>query len=219
MKRIDITSRKFGKLTAVEFSHASRESSGARREHWICRCDCGNQTVVAKKNLLNGNTQSCGCSRVITNKERLTKHGGRDTKLYAVWSSMVARCYNENDASYAYYGGNGIIVCEQWRHDFESFRNWALSAGYEEGLTIDRIDVNGQYSPDNCRWADMVAQANNRSNTIYIEYNGERHTCAECARLLNMSYDTINNRYHAGMKPEDILHPGKHKSGPKKHIT
>ncbi len=217
MKRIDIVNQRFGKLIATELSHVNNYPSGGRCEYWLCKCDCGNSVIVAKKNLLNGNTQSCGCARAIKNRERLTKHGGKKTKLYGVWSSMIARCYSENDLSFSYYGRRGITVCEQWRHNFENFQNWAQSAGYKDGLTIDRINVNDAYSPENCRWVNMTVQANNRSNTIYIEHNGERHTCAEWARMLNMSYDTINNRYHAGMSPEDILMLGRHKSGPKKH--
>lgn len=213
-KNINIEGMKFGLLKAISLHSVSQYPSGEKFERWVCECDCGNTVYVIKKNLLNGNTQSCGCRRANSNKKRLTTHGGKGTRLYYIWLSMKDRCENPLNKNYKYYGAKGIRLCDEW-HNFATFREWAIQNGYKDNLTIDRIDVHGIYEYSNCRWVDRVTQANNRSNTIYIEYNGENHTCAEWSRILGIPYDTINNRYHAGMTPCDILSTTKHKTGPK----
>lgn len=215
-KKKDITGVRFGKLVAICFDSEYRYPGGSRTERWLCKCDCGNTVSVLRKGLLSGNTKSCGCSISEINRKRLTVHGGKGTKLYEVWCSIKGRCYNGKNRAFKHYGARGIAMCDEWRVNYASFRKWSYSNGYAEGLTIDRINVNGNYEPDNCRWVDMTVQANNRTNSIEITYNGETHTCSEWARITGINYDTLNNRYHAGMSPEDILSKGKHKTGLKK---
>lgn len=118
---------------------------------------------------------------------------------YPSWHSMMDRCENPNVQNYGLYGGRGIRVCDEW-HDIQEFEKWAEQTGYEPGLTLDRIDVNGDYCPNNCRWATRKEQANNRRNTIYITFLGETHTLSEWAEILGVNRSTLNNRYHRARK-------------------
>lgn len=124
------------------------------------------------------------------------KHGGKGTKLYEIWCSMKARCYNPNLKVYRHYGGRGISVCEEWLHDFVPFEKWAVANGYKEDLSLDRIDNNKGYSPDNCRWATRVQQANNQRTTIKIAYNGETKTLHEWAVVLGIKPATLYYRIY-----------------------
>lgn len=124
------------------------------------------------------------------------KHGKKGTKLYNTWLHMKTRCYNKNYNRYDDYGGRGITICDEWINDFKAFYDWSMSNGYKDNLTIDRIDVNGNYEPDNCRWADRKTQANNRRNNVYLTYNGKTKTISQWSRELNIPENTIRSRYY-----------------------
>lgn len=214
-KRKDITGLRSGRLVALEFDTFARFPSGVRYEKWRCKCDCGSYVSVNKKNLMAGLSRSCGCVNAEANARRLTTHGDRKSRLYNTWCNIKSRCYNPENQDFDRYGGRGISMFEPWRDNYLEFKDWAIENGYNDSLTIDRINVDGNYCPDNCRWVDMVVQANNRSNTIYIEYNGEIHTCAEWSKITGINYDTLNDRYHRGLTGDSLFKNGRHKTGPK----
>lgn len=216
-KRKDIAGLRSGRLVALEFDAYAQFPSGVKYEKWLCKCDCGSYVSINKKNLMSGLSKSCGCAIAEANVRRLTTHGDKKSRLYNIWCNIKSRCYNPKNQDFDRYGGRGISMFEQWRDNYSEFKDWAVNNGYDDALTIDRIDVNGNYCPSNCRWVDMVAQANNRTNTIYIEYRGESHTCAEWSVLTGINYDTLNDRYNRGLTGDALFKKGRHKTGPKTH--
>lgn len=199
-ERIDITGNQYGRLTVIGFSH-----SKSRRSYWKCRCTCGKEKVIYGGSLKNGDTLSCGCLGKEHRTQSITKHGMTKTKLYRVWSNMLSRCYIESSSRYYRYGARGITVCDEWRNSFEAFYSWAMANGYTENLTIDRKDVNGNYEPDNCRWATRKEQMNNYSGNRHLEYNGMVKTVAEWAEVTGLNVGTIRSRLKNGWSAERAL--------------
>ena len=196
---------RINELTIIGFEHVKRARSWSWK--WICRCSCGTIKSIVPYKVLSGNTTSCGCTkrdRIIeyNNTEKVKHgyarggHGGKKNRLYTIWSGMKARCSNENLHDYPNYGGRGIKVCNEWANSFETFKDWANENGYREDLSLDRIDVNGNYCPENCKWATMYEQQRNRQHTEKFEYLGEKRTLAEISEMTGIYYNTLYNRIH-----------------------
>ena len=199
-KHINLTGKKFARLNVTGNFILTKQG----RRKWECRCDCGKTTWVVTNNLLSGKTKSCGCWNEEVKSKTHTKHGMSQSRIYRIWSNMKARCECKTNDAYSLYGRRGISVCKEW-HDFETFEKWAMKSGFQKGMSLDRINVNGDYSPDNCKWATPAEQANNRRNTIYLEYNGEKHTISEWAEKLGINRSTLNNRICRGWTVEKAL--------------
>lgn len=191
----DLTGQRFMHLLVLELVGKNKEG----RAIWLCKCDCGNYHKTLGKYLLSGETTSCGCRRkqiLADTTKRQTTHQMTNTKIYNSWNSMKHRCSNPNSQDYCNYGGRGIKVCDEW-NKFENFYDWAINNGYVEGLTIDRIDVNGNYEPSNCRWADHKTQGNNTRRNHYLTYKGKTKTMAEWAEEIGIEYTTLRSRINS----------------------
>lgn len=188
MKSVDIIGKRFGRLFVVDFDHAD-----GYRKYYQCICDCGNMKVVLKGNLLAGRTTSCGCYQ----KERASEASSLPPhyrRLRSIFRGMKSRCYDEKCSGYKRYGGRGISICDEWLNNIDSFCKWALDNGYEDGLSIDRIDNDGDYCPSNCRWATPSIQMSNYSRNVLIEYNGEKKTMSQWAEEYGIRLTTLHNR-------------------------
>ncbi|MBR5460641.1 MAG: hypothetical protein IKV53_07195 [Clostridia bacterium] len=157
-KMIDLTGQKFGRWTVIGPAPCPKTTK-FKEPHWLCKCSCGESKIVRGSNLRNGRTQSCGCLK------KQNKHGQIKTRLYRIYNAMKTRCYNKHSKAYKNYGERGIAICDDWLNKetgFVNFYNWSISHGYADNLSIDRIDGDKGYSPDNCRWADSITQNRNR---------------------------------------------------------
>ena len=194
-KHEDLTGQQFEKLTVVK----QVESTKTGRAMWLCKCTCGNTTVVRGVNLISGNTTSCGCNK----KLGVVTHGKSDTILYHKWQGMKTRCTNTNSNRYQYYGGKGICYDPRWE-TFESFYE-DMHEGYEIGSTLDRIDHNKGYSKENCRWVDYTVQNNNKADNVHLLYNGIKYTVQEVANVFGISTYSVYNRKRRGWSDKKII--------------
>lgn len=181
----DITGQKFGHLTAIEKVGKDKYS----RSLWKCLCDCGNHTIIMIGNLTSGNSQSCGCGHDGHPTHKQTK-----TRLFNIWQKMKDRCNCPTNDAYINYGARGICVCDEWINDFVSFKQWAEANGYEDHLTLERKDVNGNYCPENCCWIPKSEQANNKRNTIKVKGK----TLKEISEITGVKHSTLYARYKRG---------------------
>lgn len=198
----DLIGQTFGRLTVVEKAHVHQG-----HQFWRCSCTCGGVNTVSTSVLTSGRTKSCGCLQaendkyMLSGKSRIT-HGLSKTRIYKIWKGMKNRCYDSNRAGYARYGGRGIVLCKEWEEDFHVFYTWAMNNGYKDNLTIERLDVDGNYCPENCTWIPKSMQSRNTSKTHKILYKGDVHTAAEISRIYGIGY----NRMIQALKedPENI---------------
>lgn len=199
-KRIkDIRGKRFGRLLVLKFVASDRYKTV-----WLCGCDCGNIVEVRSGDLGSGHTKSCGCLKSDAFQKTITKHGLSKLPEYKIWINMKVRCYNPNHRAYHNYGGRGIVVCEQWRVDFASFY---ADMGPRPALrySVDRIDNNGPYSPENCRWATAKEQANNSRMNKHVTFKNETHTLSEWADILDIEYGTFTSRFYRGASYKQII--------------
>lgn len=191
------TGDKFGMLTVLCETEPNITPCGTIQRKFECQCDCGNIVVRSMSTLLHtmADKANCGCSGFSIGDYK-RKYQPNEIKhfLYSTWSGIKQRCYDKNSTNYASYGGRGITMCDEWRKDYLSFKEWSEAHGARKGLTIDRIDNNGNYCPENCRWVDIITQANNTRANRIIEYNGIKHTVMEWSRLTGVNEGTIRSR-------------------------
>jgi hypothetical protein len=201
---IDITGKRFGRLVVVKMLPSIVQGK-VRRAKCLCQCDCGQTKEVLSTQLKTGHVSSCGClqkqSRILSN----TKHGLTDSRLYSIWESMKTRCTNPKHKLYSRYGGRGINIDKEWNHSFESFYNWSINNGYSENLTLDRIDNNLGYVPNNCRWATRTEQSRNTCNNIFITYNEETFCATDWSRRLGGTNGLVSNRIKRGWSKEKAV--------------
>ena len=187
-KFIDLTGQKFGRLTVIKYLGHSK---------WLCKCECGKETITSGYCVRSGNAKSCGClrtERIMEEGKKRKTHGLRNTRLYRIWCHMKERCYKHHCASYKNYGKRGIRVCSEWQ-EFQPFYNWAINNGYKEELTIDRINVNGSYCPENCRWITFREQQKNKRNNHSFIWKGKTfNTIEDLANFTNIPYARLYSR-------------------------
>lgn len=203
MDFLDLTGQRFGRLVVISrFPRKGRVS-------WSCLCDCGNTPVVTRGELRDGKTKSCGCYRKEKLKRDLTTHGdsgggkGTPTKMYKVWASMLQRCTNAKSNHYKDYGGRGISVCERW-NKYSNFKE-DMGDSYKYGLTLDRINNDDGYFPNNCRWVSQKQQKRNTRKTIMVTYKDETKPLSEWVEILGLPYDRTHHRITHGYTPEDAF--------------
>lgn len=198
---VDLTGQRFGKLTVIEFAEVRN-----KRSFWKVKCDCGNEKIVRNDTLKV--IVSCGCVKKEQDIANLhygeNNHGMTKHKAFVTWCNMMNRCYSEHNTFFKHYGGRGIKVCEEW-HDVKKFCKWADETGYRKGLTIERIEVNGNYEPSNCKWITMDEQALNKRNTFYCEIDGEKIPAVKLAKEYGIPSKTIKRRYKRGIRNKDEL--------------
>lgn len=199
----DLTGKRFGRLVVLSSDGYCAKSHSFK---WICLCDCGKTKTVLGGNLKTGKTVSCGCYSSEQKSLRSWKHGiGNESRIFRIWSGMKQRCYNPKSPSYKRYGARGITVCNEWFDSFLTFQKWSLENGYSDDLSIDRIDNNGNYCPENCRWESTKAQNNNRRTTVTITYNEETHSIAEWSEITGIHASTLAQRKRNGWSDAECL--------------
>lgn len=190
-KRKNLIGQSFGRLTVIAEGKTRESDNKRKRYYWLCQCSCGSQPKEINQNsLLSGEIISCGCYHSEHNHEYGFKHGMSHTRIYTIWSGMIQRCCNPNAKNYPRYGGRGVTVCEEWK-EFKKFYEWSKISGYSDNLTIERLDNNGNYCPENCTWITKQKQMRNTRRNHYIKCNDEELTLTEWARKFDMNVETL----------------------------
>ena len=197
----DLTGMKFGRLTVIKRHGYMYKNKIA----WLCKCDCGNEKVVIGDSLKRGLVRSCGCLHSEKWNKIITTHGLSEHPLYNIWCAMKRRCNNPKTERYPHYGGRGIKVCAEWENDFKAFYDWSVSHGYKKELSIDRIDANGNYCPENCRWADNYTQSINRTDNRRFLYRGKEYTVSELSNMFNINYHKLYRKLVRGTNIDEII--------------
>ena len=191
MKRVEVKKgERYGRLTIIREVEPAG-SSHKRVRRFLCRCDCGNEIICRLPNLKSGTTKSCGCYRKFVSSNRRDCHHLQNTRIYRIWCGMKRRCYNKHNEHFDRYGGRGIIVCDEWKTDFMNFYDWAMSNGYDDKLSIDRINNEGNYEPSNCRWANQKQQILNSTAAIKCSLGGNIVSLSDIADILGVSFKRI----------------------------
>lgn len=208
-KRWDLKDKTFGRWTVSSYSH-----TGKHGRVWNCMCECGTKGQVTTGSLNSGNSKSCGCygrdAIAQRNKDNRVYRTTKEWDLKERLRLMIQRCHKEYSDCYHNYGGRGIKVCDEWRdkdNGFNSFYKWSLENGYKKELTIDRINNDDDYTPENCRWVTTKKQANNRRSNVYVEVDGETHTIAEWAKIKGLERKTLEWRVRKGWEKEKLFIP------------
>ena len=201
----NLIGQKFGRLTVIKFIEHKNDHT-----KWLCQCECGNIKVVRADSLKNGSIKSCGCLKREISSKVNTKHKLINCRLYDIWNGMKSRCCTQSCSGYKHYGGRGISVCDEWKNDFMSFYNWAMTNGYNPKAkkgecTLDRIDHNGNYEPSNCRWITIQEQQRNTSKNTIITYKNETYCISEWSEILGINKNTIFTRIFNGWSVEKAL--------------
>lgn len=189
-RKIDLTGKIFGRLAVIK--RGNNDKRGQCK--WICICECGNIKEITGSVLRGGKSHSCGCIQKEVVSKMMSTHKMSHTLLHQVFGTIKDRCCNSKCKAYSGYGGRGITICNEWRYNFMSFYNWANENGYKKGLSIDRIDNNGNYCPENCRWTTMKEQNNNRRDNIIVNYNGNLIGIIDAAKLSGINLSTLRSR-------------------------
>lgn len=195
----------YGMLTILREDSPHRYPSGFSRRRFICRCECGNEKSIVISNIRNGNTTSCGCGHA--ERARLMKysHGLSKHPLNGLWRNIKSRCYNVNSDFYNNYGGKGIVMCYEWSSNFKAFYDWCMSNGYAKGMSIERKDISKGYNPSNCCFIPLKDQANNRTNTQWIDICGTRKNATQWANEIGINRNTVLQRLNKGLSPYEAL--------------
>lgn len=205
MGLIDMTGEKCGRLTVLERAENDKHGNAM----WKCKCECGNIIITLGYQLRSGHTKSCGCLQKDIVRKMNTKHGYSKTRIYRIWDAMKGRCLNPNNDAYENYGGRGIEICEEWM-DPVNFIEWAYDNGYNDNLTIERIDIDGNYEPSNCTWVTRAEQNRNTSRNITVEVDGKEYGLAQLARELGRNRSTLYQWYHKeGLRGKGLVERAK----------
>ena len=181
--------KRFGRLIVIK-----RVNNKGNNQFYLCKCDCGKEKIIQKYSLIYGKTRSCGCLRKEISSRKNKTHNMTNSRLYRIYRHIKERCFNPNSKSYKYYGSCGIVMCNEWKNDFMNFYNWAMSNGYRNDLTIERIDVNDDYCSENCKWIPQKEQSKNRRNVHLITFNGKTQSLTDWSNELNINFNTLYQR-------------------------